>query len=152
MWYHGWNRDNDFDAIAGSLMAGHLIECSSYACGGYYSGFKDLFDGCENLGFAIATVYEDGSCHIEKEPGAGGEVSVGTLASQLLYEIQGPQYYGSDVVAVLETLEMHQEGKDKVYVCGVKGNSPPTTTRVGITAVGGYQAVRPYHLYQCPLR
>jgi hypothetical protein len=88
MWYHGWDRTKDFDQIAGSLVAGHLIECSSYACGGYYSGFKELFDGCENLGFPIAEIYSDGTCAIEKEPGTGGEISVGTLASQLLYEVR----------------------------------------------------------------
>jgi hypothetical protein len=87
MWYHGWQRDTDFDQIAGALVAGHLIECSSYVCGGYYSGFKDLFDGCENVGFPIAEILSDGSCIIEKEEGTGGEVSVGTVASQLLYEV-----------------------------------------------------------------
>ena len=75
MWWHGWNRHKDFDQIAGSLVAGHLIECSSYVCGGYYSGFKELFDGCEDIGFPIAEVYSDGSCMIEKEPGTGGQVS-----------------------------------------------------------------------------
>jgi len=140
MWYHGWNREKDFDQIAGALIAGHLIECSSYVCGGYYSGFKDLFDGCENIGFPIAEVFSDGTCAIIKEPNTGGEISVGTVASQLLYEIQGPQYYGSDVVAVLEGIQMKQEGKDRVIVSGVKGKPPPTTTKVGITASGGYQA------------
>lgn len=75
----GWNRDTDFDQIAGALVAGHLIECSSYVCGGYYSGFKDLFDGCENLGFPIAEIHYDGTCVIEKEPGTGGEVSLQKL-------------------------------------------------------------------------
>ena len=75
MWWHGWDRDQDFDQLAGSLVAGHLIECASYVCGGYYSGFKDLFDGCEDIGYPIAEVYHDGSCMIEKEPGTGGEVS-----------------------------------------------------------------------------
>ncbi|KIM99953.1 hypothetical protein OIDMADRAFT_181238 [Oidiodendron maius Zn] len=140
MWWHGWNRDVDFDQLAGSLIAGHLIECSSYVCGGYYSGFKDLFNGCENIGFPIAEVFADGSCAIIKEPNTGGEISVGTVTSQLLYEIQGPQYFGSDVVAVLEDIKMTQEGKDRVLVTGVKGKPPPTTTKVGITAHGGYQA------------
>lgn len=140
MWWHGWNRDKDFDQVAGSLIAGHLIECSSYVCGGYYSGFKELFDGCENIGFPIAELFADGSCAIIKEPNTGGEISVGTVASQLMYEIQGPQYYGSDVVAVLEGINMTQEGKDRVLVTGVKGKPPPTTTKVGITASGGYQA------------
>ncbi|KAF2671945.1 DUF1446-domain-containing protein [Microthyrium microscopicum] len=146
MWWHGWNRDTDFDQMAGSLVAGHLIECSSYVCGGYYSGFKTLFEGCENLGFPIAEIFPDGSVAIIKEPGTGGEISVGTVASQLLYEIQGPQYYGSDVVAVLEGIKMTQEGKDRVLVTGIKGNPPPTTTRVGITASGGYQAQISYYL------
>lgn len=89
MWWHGWNREKHFDQIAGSLIAGHLIECSSYVCGGYYSGFKDLFDGCENIGFPITEIQEDGSFYMEKEPNTGGEMSVGTCTSQLLYEIQG---------------------------------------------------------------
>lgn len=149
MWYYGWNRENDFDQIAGSLIAGHLIECSSYVCGGYYSGFKDLFDGCENIGFPIAEINVDGSFSMEKEPDTGGEISVGTCASQLLYEIQGPQYYGSDVVAVLEGIKMTQDGKDKVFVEGVKGKPPPTTTKVGITAKGGWQAE--FHFLFCGL-
>ncbi|KAH7348296.1 hypothetical protein BKA65DRAFT_257917 [Rhexocercosporidium sp. MPI-PUGE-AT-0058] len=140
MWWHGWDRNTDFNQLAGSLIAGHLIECSSYVCGGYYSGFKELFDGCENVGFPIAEVFVDGSCALVKEPDTGGEISVGTVASQLLYEIQGPQYFGSDVVAVLEDINMKQEGKDRVLVTGVKGKPPPTTTKVGITAFGGYQA------------
>ncbi|KAK1078095.1 hypothetical protein LTR33_007522, partial [Friedmanniomyces endolithicus] len=118
MWWHGWNRESDFDQIASSLMAGHLIECSSYVCGGYYSGFKDLFDGCENVGFPIAEIHIDGSFYMEKEANTGGEMSVGTCASQLLYEIQGPQYYGSDAVALLEGIQMTQVEKDKVYVSG----------------------------------
>ncbi|OBT82418.1 hypothetical protein VE02_08388 [Pseudogymnoascus sp. 03VT05] len=140
MWWHGWDRNTNFDEIAGALIAGHLIECSSYVAGGYYSGFKRLFDGCENLGFPIAAVFPDGSCTLEKEPETGGAINVGTVVSQLLYEIQGPQYYGSDVVAVLEGIDMVQEADDLVRITGVKGKPPPTTTKVGLTAVGGYQA------------
>ncbi|KAK3627951.1 hypothetical protein LTR56_018941 [Elasticomyces elasticus] len=149
MWWHGWDRESDFDRVAGALMAGHLIECSSYVCGGYYSGFKDLFDGCENVGFPIAQIERDGSFYMEKEANTGGEISVGTCASQLLYEIQGPQYYGSDVVALLEGIKMTQVEKDKVYVEGIKGKPPPTTTKVGITASGGWQAE--FHYLLCGL-
>lgn len=41
MWWHGWTREN-FNELSGALMVGHIIECSTYATGGYYSGFKDL--------------------------------------------------------------------------------------------------------------
>jgi len=77
------------------------------------------------------------------------QVSVGTVSSQLLYEIQGPLYYGSDVTAKLEGIVMTQQGKDRVRVTGVKGLPPPTTTKVGLTAVGGYQAE--FHIYICGL-
>jgi hypothetical protein len=40
---------------------------------------------------------------------------------------------------------MVQDGKDRVIVSGIKGNPPPTTTKVGITARGGYQAE--FHFY-----
>ncbi|KAF2794252.1 DUF1446-domain-containing protein [Melanomma pulvis-pyrius CBS 109.77] len=149
MWWHDWNRDKDFDQIAGSLICGHLVECAAYVTGGYFSGFKRLMDGCNNLGFPIAELFADGSCAINKEPDTGGEVSVGTVASQLLYEIQGPLYYGSDATANIEGIVMTQDGVDRVRVTGVKGYPPPTTTKVGMTAVGGYQAE--FHVYICGL-
>lgn len=106
-WWHNWDSEN-FHALAGSLMAGHLIECSAYVSGGYYSGFKDLFDGCENVGFPIAAIEENGDAILTKEEGTGGEISVGTVSSQLLYEIQGPLYYGSDVTANIEGIKFEQ--------------------------------------------
>lgn len=139
-WWHGWDADN-FDALAGSLIAGHLIECSTYATGGYYSGFKDLFDGCENLGYPIAAIEANGDAvYTKEENGTGGEMSVGTLTSQLVYEIQGPLYYNSDVTANIEGIKFEQVGKNQVRMTGVKGVAPPSTTKVGITAQGGYQA------------
>jgi hypothetical protein len=75
MYWHGWDRSKDFDQIAGSLICGHLIECAAYVTGGYFSGFKRLMEGCENLGFPIAELEADGSCTITKEENTGGEVS-----------------------------------------------------------------------------
>ncbi|KAK5167454.1 uncharacterized protein LTR77_007153 [Saxophila tyrrhenica] len=138
-WWHEWST-TDFDQLASALMTGHLIECSSYVCGGYYSGFKDLFDGCENLGFPIAAIEANGDAVFTKEQGTGGEMSVGTLTSQLVYEIQGPLYYNSDVTAGLEGINFEQLGKDEIKMTGVKGLPPPPTTKVGITAQGCYQA------------
>lgn len=77
------------------------------------------------------------------------QISVGTVSSQLLYEIQGPLYYGSDVTANLEGVVMTQLGKDRVLVSGVRGLPAPSTTKVGITAWGGYQAE--FHVYICGL-
>ena len=65
-------------------------------------GVKDLFDGCENVGFPIAEVFDDGALMIQKRPGTDGEIGVGTCSSQRVYEIQAPHHFGSDVVAILE--------------------------------------------------
>ncbi|OAA65933.1 hypothetical protein SPI_02720 [Niveomyces insectorum RCEF 264] len=130
----------DLDALAGALMAGHLIECSAYVTGGYYSGFKQLFDGCENLGFPVAAIEANGETVLSKEANTGGAVSVGTVTSQLVYEIQGPLYYNSDVTANIEGIRFEQVGPDEVRVTGVKGLLPPPTTKVGLTAEGCYQA------------
>ena len=45
-WAHfGW-ADDDWHALAGATMAGHLLECGAQVTGGYYAdpGFKDLPD------------------------------------------------------------------------------------------------------------
>ncbi len=49
MWWHGWTRA-DLPALAGALMVGHIIECGTYATGGYYSGFKALAPAWTDFG------------------------------------------------------------------------------------------------------
>ncbi len=44
-WHHGWGRD-DLDAMAGAVVAGHVIECGTQATGGNYSFFTEI-DGLE---------------------------------------------------------------------------------------------------------
>lgn len=127
-----------------------MIECSSYVTGGYYSGFKDLFDNCEDLGFPIAAIEASGETIFSKEErGTGGIMSVGTVTSQLVYEIQGPLYYNSDVTAKIDGIKLEQIGKNQVRMTGVKGLLPPPTTKVGITGVAGYQAE--FHYLFCGL-
>jgi hypothetical protein len=72
-WWHDWKNDQ-FDELAGALIAGHLVECSAYVTGGYYSMFKDLMKTGKhiNMGFPIAEVEYDGSFNIAKEKDTGG--------------------------------------------------------------------------------
>ena len=70
-WHHGWKRD-DWDQLAGSIVAGHVIECGAQATGGNYSFFTEL-EGMDRVGFPIAEVAADGSCIITKHEGTGGE-------------------------------------------------------------------------------
>lgn len=129
--------------LANALVAGHLLECSTYVTGGNYSGFKDLENGAggwKDLGFPIGEISKDGGVVITKQKGTGGTVNVNTCSSQLLYEIQGPWYFNSDVTAVLENIWFEQLGPDRVALRGVEAYPPPPTTKVGVTAIGGYQA------------
>ena len=54
--------------------------------------------------------------------------------------MQGPWYFNSDVTVVQDNLWFEQIGSDGVALHGVRGDLPPPTTKVGITADGGYQA------------
>lgn len=145
-WYHGWQR-SQLHELANAFVAGHLIECSNYVTGGNFSGFRALETaGWDDIGYPVAEISSDGSVVITKQKNSGGAVTVDTCSSQLVYEIQGPYYYNSDVTAVLEGLWFEQLGKDRVALRGVKGLPPPPTTKVGLTARGGWQAEAYYFL------
>ena len=77
----------------------------------------------------IAAVDHKGEALITMEKGKHGLVSIATVASQLLYEIQGPLYYNSDVTASIEDMHLKQVGENAVHVSGVKGLPPPSTTK-----------------------
>jgi len=137
-WHHGWARD-DWDAMAGAVAAGHVIECGTQATGGNYSFFTEI-PGLERAGFPIAEIEADGSSIITKHPGAGGAVTVGTVTSQLLYEIGPPGYLGPDVTARFDTMQLSQEGPDRVRISGTRGERPPGHLKVSMNAWGGYRS------------
>jgi hypothetical protein len=136
-WHFGWKRD-DWDRLAGAVVAGHVIECGPQATGGNYSFFREV-PGLEHPGFPIAEVREDGSTVVTKHPGTGGLVSVGTVTAQLLYEIDGADYPNPDVVARFDTIRLSQEAPDRVLVSGVRGEPAPPRAKVCINYVGGYR-------------
>ena len=136
-WKFNWNRD-DYDALAGALAAGHIIECGCQATGGNYSFFKEVAS-FDNVGYPIAEIKSDGSFYITKHPNTGGLVSTGTVTAQLLYEISSPAYLNPDVIAHFDTLKIEQDSKDRVYVSGCRGSSPTQSHKVCINLAGGYR-------------
>jgi hypothetical protein len=136
-WRFNWERD-DFDKLAGALAAGHIIECGCQATGGNYAFFEEV-PSFENVGFPIAEIQSDGSFFITKHPGTGGLVSVGTVTAQLLYEISSPAYINPDVISHFDTLKIEQIDKDKVFISGCRGSSPPNKHKVCINLAGGYK-------------
>lgn len=137
-WWWEWDRDQ-FDELAGAVVAGHVIECGAQATGGNYSFFGEIPDRSLPPGFPIAEVDSDGSCVITKHPGTGGLVSAGTVTAQLLYEIGDPRYLNPDAVADFRTIQLSDDGRDRIRISGVTGTPPPPTTKVSINYEGGYR-------------
>lgn len=136
-WWHGWGAE-DYDQLAGGLMAGHLIECGPYVTGGNYCGAPEIRNVLKP-GFPIGEVAADGTVVVTKIEGTNGAVTIDTCKAQLLYEIQGSKYLNPDVVADIENVQLHQLGKDRVKLTGVRGSAPPPTTKLAVCLLGGYQ-------------
>jgi len=136
-WHHGWQR-HDWDQLAGAVVAGHVIECGTQATGGNYSFFTEV-EGLTRPGFPWAEVAADGSCVIGKHDGTGGAVTVGTVTSQLLYEIGGPAYLGPDVTARFDTIQLEQVGRDRIRISDTRGEPPPSTLKVAMNELGGFR-------------
>ncbi len=136
-WYHGWQRD-DWDALAGAIVAGHVIECGGQATGGNYSFFTEIED-LTYPGFPWADVYSDGSSVIGKHDGTGGEVSIGTVTSQLLYEIQSERYFNPDVVSRFDTIQLEELEPDRVKISGTRGEPAPKQLKVAMNYQGGFR-------------
>ena len=122
-WWHGWRRE-DFDQLAGAVVAGHVIECGPQATGGNYSFLDEITDR-RYPGFPIAEVAADGSSVITKHPDTGGLVSAGTVTAQLLYEIAAPGYANPDVSRTSTRSRSAQDGPDRVRISGTRGSPPP---------------------------
>ncbi|MFD4696087.1 acyclic terpene utilization AtuA family protein [Streptomyces niveus] len=134
--HFGWDM-KDFDALAGAVVAGHVLECGTQATGGNYSFF-----GAHDVrrpGFPLAELHADGAAVITKHPGTGGVVDIGTVTAQLLYETGGARYAGPDVTARLDTVRLTQDGPDRVRIAGVRGEAPPPTLKVGLNRIGGWR-------------
>ncbi|KAJ5417034.1 uncharacterized protein N7487_000584 [Penicillium crustosum] len=147
-YHYQWSRQN-FDQLAHAFVAGHFLECSTYVTGGNFSGFKSLPGPGVDIGFPVAEINAGGDFVVTIQKGKDGMVTEGTCKAQLLYEIQGPLYYNPDVVAILDDIIIKEEGINRVHVSNVKSIKPPPTTKIGITALGGFQAE--VHYFLCGL-
>jgi hypothetical protein len=136
-WRHGWKK-TDYDQLAGSIVAGHVIECGAQATGGNYAFFDEIPD-LDYPGFPIAEIAADGSSIITKHDAHGGEVNVGTVTAQLLYEIGEPGYKNPDVISRFDTMTVKQEAPNRVSISGVRGETPPAELKVSMNYMGGWR-------------
>lgn len=139
--HYSWQPD-DWNAIAGATMAGHLLECGAQVCGGYFAdpGYKDVPDLAQ-VGFPVAEIDARGSCLIGKAEGTGGLVSLASVKEQLLYEVHDPSaYLTPDVVADISQAEVEQISPNCVALRGVRGHARTDTLKVNVCHEGGWLA------------
>ncbi|KAI5464416.1 hypothetical protein BGZ63DRAFT_412058 [Mariannaea sp. PMI_226] len=144
-WYYGWG-ETQYEELAGSLLAAHLIECGPYVTGANFSGFKDFLPDLVDLAFPVAEIDFRGGAVITRTGEGGGHVTKETVTAQMLYELQGHLYLNPDVVGDLSQTRIESIGPNRVLVSGVKGLAPPSTTKAMIAAKGGYQAEATFYL------
>jgi hypothetical protein len=137
--HFGWGREQ-WDALAGGTMAGHLLECGAQVSGGYFAdpGMKDV-PGLDDVGFPIAEIEADGSCVIIKADDTGGLVDERTVKEQLLYEVHDPAaYITPDVVADISAASVTAVGPDRVRLSGVRGHPRTATLKANVFFDGGW--------------
>lgn len=135
----GWSAD-EFDALAGGSLAGHVLECTAQATGGNFTDWETVSESLETIGYPIAEIFPDGSFVCTKPDGTGGTVTPATVTEQMLYEIGDPQaYLLPDVICDFSEVTVCAEGTDRVRVGGARGRSPSTTYKVSATYADGYR-------------
>ena len=77
---------------------------------------------------------------VTKHPNTGGLVSVHTVSEQIVYEIGPPGYLSPDVVARFDSVQLTQDGPDRVRVTGARGEPAPEKLKVSISYQNGWRA------------
>ena len=135
----GWRMD-EHDKIAAATVAGHIMEGGAQCTGGNYSDWREVKD-LARVGYPIVEASADGSFVVTKHEGTGGLVTARSVTSQLVYEMGDPgRYIGPEVVADFTSIQLTQEGENRVRVSGVKGKPPTDTYKVSISYHNGYKA------------
>jgi hypothetical protein len=134
----GWSYD-DYDKLAAGTVMGHIIECGPQATGGNYSNWRDVPD-MARIGYPVAEARADGTFVITKHDKTGGLINVKTVTTQLLYELGDPENYLSpDCIADFSSIDIVQDGDNRVAISGIKGREPTSTYKVSISYKNGYK-------------
>jgi hypothetical protein len=136
-----WPMD-DYHLLAAGVVAGHINECGAQSTGGNCLIDWWKIPDLANVGFPIVEASPDGTFVVTKHEGTGGWVTRASVTEQLLYEIGDPAaYLGPDVAADFTSVELVDDGLDRVRVQGVRGAPPPEKLKVSVAYAAGWKSV-----------
>jgi hypothetical protein len=137
----GWRAD-DWDRLSAGTIAGHIIECGAQCSGGNCQYEWESIPDLANVGFPIIEAAPDGTFVVTKHEGTGGRVSVPSVKEQLVYEMGDPtEYITPDCVADFTTIQLANDGRDRVRVYGIRGRAATEFLKVSISYSAGFKAV-----------
>ena len=130
------------DLLAAGVVAGHVNECGAQATGGNCSAEWWTLPKMAQVGFPIVEAEPGGEFSVTKHAGSGGAVTARTVKEQLVYEMGDPtSYVTPDVTADFTTIQLTDEGGDRVRIRGVRGGPPTPFLKVSVAYSAGYKAV-----------
>jgi hypothetical protein len=137
----GWGA-TAWDQLAAGIVAGHIIECGAQCSGGNCMYDWRSIPDLANVGYPLVEAHPDGSFVVTKHPNTGGRVSIPTVTEQLVYEMGDPHsYITPDVIADFATIQLSDDGEDRVRVSGIKGKPPTDKLKVSVAYRSGFKAV-----------
>jgi acyclic terpene utilization AtuA family protein len=137
----GWAED-DWDRLSAGTIAGHTIECGAQCTGGNCLIDWETIPNLADIGYPIVEARADGSFSVTKHEGTGGRINVASIKEQLVYEMGDPrEYITPDCVADFTTIQLEQEGKDRVRFSGIKGRPATDLYKVSVSYSAGWKAV-----------
>ena len=133
---------NEYNKLAAGIVAGHIIECGAQVSGGnFLAGWKEVPD-MSRIGFPIIEAYPSGEFVVTKHEDSGGLVDQRTVKEQLVYELGDPRnYITPDVIADFTSIQLKDDGKNRVKVFGIIGREPTEFFKVSISYSDGWTSI-----------
>jgi hypothetical protein len=137
----GWARD-DWDRLSAGTIAGHTVECGAQCTGGNCLIDWETIPNLADIGYPIIEAEPNGTFVITKHAGTGGRITVPSIKEQLLYEMGDPrEYITPDCIADFTTIQLEQQGPDRVRFSGIKGRPATSLYKVSVSYSAGWKAV-----------
>lgn len=142
MLHHFHWGESDWDLLAAGVAAGHVVECGAQCTGGNCQADWQTIPDLANIGYPIIEAHPDGAMVITKHEGTGGRVSLASVKEQLVYEVHDPaRYYTPDCIADFTSLQLSEDGPDRVRLSGTRGLPRPEQIKLSISYAWGWKTV-----------